>query len=231
MSGLLRNPIQTFLAGLLALLPLTLTLAAVIWVGSLVHTLLGPGSSLGQLLVSIGLTFATDEAAAYVLGFLVVILVIFVFGVLVQSGMKSRLQAIGDRVFRKVPLIGGLYDLSHRFISIFERQEDKDIKNMSPVWCFLGGNGGTAVLALLPSHEIVEINGRSYRAILVPTAPVPFGGGLLFVPAEWVQSAAFGVEAFTSIYVSMGVTAPHFARTLRETPSEEAFPGRAERRP
>jgi uncharacterized membrane protein len=226
MSSLFRNPLQTFLAGLLALLPLALTVAAVIWVGNLVHTLVGPGSSMGQLLVSIGLAFAMDEAGAYFLGFLVVILCIFVFGVLVQSGMKSRLQAMGDRVFRKVPFIGSLYDLSHRFISIFDRQEGKDIKNMSPVWCFFGGHGGTAVLALMPSDELVELNGRSYRAILVPTAPIPFGGGLLFVPAEWVLPAAFGVEAFTSVYVSMGVTAPHFARTRRDAESPEAFQGR-----
>jgi len=216
MSSLFRNPIQTFLAGLLALLPLVLTVAAVLWVGNLVHTFVGPGSSLGQVLVSIGLAFAMGEAAAYFFGFLVVILCIFVFGVLVQSGMQSRLQAVGDRVFRRVPFIGSFYDLSQRFISIFERQEGKDIKNMSPVWCFFGGEGGTAVLGLLPSDEPVELNGRLYRAILVPTAPIPIGGGLLFVPAEWVQPAAFGVEAFTSIYVSMGVTAPHFARMRRD---------------
>ena len=83
---------------------------------------------------------------------------------------------------------------------------------MSPIWCFSGGRGGTAVLALLPSHEPVTLDGRTYLAILVPTVPVPFGGGLLFVPAEWVDPAPFVVEASTSIYVSMGVSAPHFMR-------------------
>ena len=36
---------------------------------------------------------------------------------------------------------------------------------------------------------------------------VPVGGGLLFVPADWVRPADVGMEALTSIYVSMGVTA------------------------
>ncbi len=44
--------------------------------------------------------------------------------------------------------------------------------------------------------------------MLVPTAPVPIGGGLLFVPEEWLSPAARSVEAVTSLYVSMGVTAP-----------------------
>jgi uncharacterized membrane protein len=43
--------------------------------------------------------------------------------------------------------------------------------------------------------------------VIVPTAPVPVGGGLLFVPQEWVRPAEVGMEALTSIYVSMGVTA------------------------
>jgi uncharacterized membrane protein len=44
--------------------------------------------------------------------------------------------------------------------------------------------------------------------VLVPTAPVPVGGGLLFVPEDWVTPAGLSVEAVTSVYVSMGVTAP-----------------------
>jgi uncharacterized membrane protein len=35
---------------------------------------------------------------------------------------------------------------------------------------------------------------------------VPIGGGLLYVPQEWVTLAEIGVEGLTSIYVSMGVT-------------------------
>jgi uncharacterized membrane protein len=169
--------------------------------------------------VTIGFAFATDDIAAYILGFLSVTLCVFLFGVLVQSGMKSRVQALGDQVFRKVPLIGSLYHLTHRFVAIFERQEGADLKNMSPVWCFFGGREGVAVLALLPSRNPVILNGRSHHAILVPTAPVPFGGGLLFVPAEWIEPAPFGFEAFTSIYVSMGVTAPAFAAADHPTAS------------
>ena len=60
--------------------------------------------------------------------------------------------------------------------------------------------------------------GRPHLAVLIPTAPVPFGGGLLFVPAEWVVPAAVGAEALTSIYVSMGMTAPQFlAKPIRDS--------------
>ena len=79
---------------------------------------------------------------------------------------------------------------------------------MRPVWCFFGGGDGVAVLALQPTSEPVELEGRPHLAILVPTAPIPVGGGLLYVPAEWVKPANMGVDALTSIYVSMGLTPP-----------------------
>jgi uncharacterized membrane protein len=53
----------------------------------------------------------------------------------------------------------------------------------------------------------VWIGGRPYVGVIVPTAPVPVGGGLLFLPQAWVTPAAVGIEALTSIYVSMGITA------------------------
>ncbi len=54
----------------------------------------------------------------------------------------------------------------------------------------------------------MEIDGRRYFAVLVPTAPVPIGGGLLYVPVEWVKPADMGIEQLTEIYVSMGLTPP-----------------------
>jgi uncharacterized membrane protein len=78
---------------------------------------------------------------------------------------------------------------------------------MSPVWCFFGGKGA-AVLALAPSAQPIEIDGQSYLAVLVPTAPVPFGGALIYVPAPWVRPANIGVDKLTAIYVSMGITPP-----------------------
>ena len=67
------------------------------------------------------------------------------------------------------------------------------------------------LLGLAPSHDPVEIDGRQYFAVLVPTAPVPIGGGLLYVPVEWVKPANMGIDKLTEIYVSMGLTPPSSA--------------------
>jgi uncharacterized membrane protein len=210
MNTSIRTPARTFLAGLLAVLPIVLTLYIVIWVGNYLHQLAGPGSAMGDMLASIGLAFATDRFVAYLLGFLMVILFIYVLGLVVQSGLTKQLRVM-DRVVRRLPLVGSIYDLTNRFVGLFDQKEQADLKAMSPVWCFFGGEGGTAVLALMPNPEPVVLGGHRYHVILVPSAPVPFGGGLLYVPAHWVKPASFGVEALTRIYVTMGVSSPQSA--------------------
>ena len=81
---------------------------------------------------------------------------------------------------------------------------------MKAVFCFFGDKTGAGLLALLVSPEQFCINGRNFHIVIVPTAPVPVGGGLFFIPVEMVQPTDVSVEGLMSIYVSMGVSAPQF---------------------
>jgi uncharacterized membrane protein len=198
------------MAGLLAVLPVVLTVSVIVWVARLVDQFVGPGSVVGRLLVSIGLTVVETRMVAYAIGIGVVLCTIYVLGLFTETGFQRRLQAFMDSGLRRVPLVGSVYDLAHRFVGMLDRKEQADLQSMRPVWCFFGGEGGAAVLALLPTPEPIMLGGRQCHVVLVPTAPVPFGGGLFFVPVEWIKPASFGVEGLTSIYVSMGISAPQY---------------------
>lgn len=198
------------MAGLLAVLPVILTVSVIVWAASLADQFVGPGSTVGRLLVSIGITVVETRMVAYVIGIGVVLCAIYVLGLFAETGFQRRLQTFMDSGLRRVPLIGNVYDLAHRFVGMLDRKERADLQSMRPVWCFFGGEGGAAVLALLPTPEPVLLGGHQCHVVLVPTAPVPFGGGLFFVPVEWIKPASFGVEGLTSIYVSMGISAPQY---------------------
>ena len=197
----------TWLAGLLVLLPLALTLAVLAWALSLVNRLLGPGSIVGQLFAALGSPFASHPSLRYLFGTLMLLAGIYLLGLLAQSRLQRSLQALVARTLRRIPIVGAVYNLADRFVGLLDRKQDADLGAMRPVWCLFGGEG-VAVLALAPGAEPVVIDGRPYLAVMVPTAPVPFSGGLLYVPVDWVRPANIGVDALTSVYVSLGITPP-----------------------
>ena len=199
---------RTFIAGFLVLLPLAVTLAVIVWVGSLIFAYLGPGSAIGRILLSIGFNFSDSPAVAYALGAIVVIGLVYLFGLAVESRLESRIRSLLDSLMQRIPFVGNLYDVTRRFVAIMERRDEDGLKSMSPVWCCFGGEGGAAVLGLLPMPKPILIGGQNYHVVLVPSAPVPVGGALIYVPAAWVKPANIGVEALMSIYVSMGVASP-----------------------
>jgi len=200
----------TWLAGLLVLLPLALTAAVLAWTVGLVNGLVGPGTPVGRLFAALGYPFSANPGLAYLFGSLVVVTLIYLLGLVVRAGLQRPLRRLTDRTLRRIPIVGGVYNVADRFVGLLDQQKGSagDIGAMRPVWCFFGGDGGAGVLALAPSATPVEIDGRSYFAVLIRTAPVPFGGALLYVPSEWVRPANIGVDKLTAVYVSMGIQPP-----------------------
>lgn len=214
----LNSMLRTWLAGLLALLPLMVTVSLLAWVANLLNHYVGPSSLIGRIFAFFGQTFVKNPALEYLTGTLLLAGFIYLLGIVVQSRLKKPLAALVDRTVRRLPVIGSLYNLADRFVGLLDQKQDADIGAMSPVWCLFGGDG-VAVLALMPNPEPVEIEGREYQVILVPTAPVPIGGGLLYVPKDWIRPANIGVDKLTSIYVSMGITPPpNYAKAASAAP-------------
>jgi uncharacterized membrane protein len=194
----LKSVVTTWLTGLLALLPLALTLALLAWIFSLLNRLVGPSTLIGQVFAALGQPFSSNSYLAYLLGSLVLMASLYPLGMAVQLGLRRPLSWLIDRTLRRTPLIGNFYNLADRFVGLLDKSKNPDITTMAPVWCFFGGDGA-AVLALRPSSESIELEG---------TAPIPVGGGLLYVPEAWIRPADMGVDQLTSIYVSMGLTPP-----------------------
>lgn len=199
---------RIFLTGLIAALPLMLTIFVTAWLLSLLNQYLGPGSGFGRLLASIGIGTGTSEFASYLIGLGIIAAAIYALGLLVHSRLGGWVADIFDRLIRRIPLISNVYDLSHRFVSIVDTKNGDSLKGMSPCWCYFGGKPTAAVLALLPSKTPVMLGGEQYLAVLIPSAPVPFGGALVYVPAAWIEPAEGGIDELMSVYVSMGITPP-----------------------
>ncbi|MEM0905917.1 MAG: DUF502 domain-containing protein [Pseudomonadota bacterium] len=213
--------LRPMLTGLFAVLPLVITLMLVGWIASYVSTYLGPESSFGQSVARLG-AVVVDTNLAYVIGLAIVLGALYFIGLIVQSRLRRVWSTLVDETLGRIPLFGTIYKTITRFVQLLDRKDDVDVQSMSPVWCYFSDDRRTAVLGLMPTAETIEMEGSTYRVVMIPTAPVPFGGGLFFLPAEWVQPAPFGVEGLTNIYVSMGVTTPDYMRGLDKAKAEPA---------
>lgn len=210
--------LRVFATGLLAALPLAATIGVFWWAVSFIFSWLGPNSAIGRVFVAIGFGVSGSEIVGYLVGIGILLLLIFGLGVLVTTGLQRGIASLLQNVLQRIPLVGSVYDLARRLVGLFSQRKDGGMNSMNAVWCHFGGppgqrdpeghaQQGVAVLALLSTPEPVLIEGQPYLGVIIPTAPVPVGGGLLFVPQHWVRPAGMGIEAVTSIYVSMGITA------------------------
>jgi uncharacterized membrane protein len=152
---------------------------------------------------------------------MLVVVLVYVFGLLVERGLQRGIARWVNGVMLRIPVVRTFYDVAQKLVGLFARKEGDELQSMTPVWLHFGGKqtqadgsskAGTAVLGFLSTPQPVLISGQPYLGVLVPTAPVPVGGGLLYVPPDWVESADIGMEAVTSIYVSMGVTTDQYLK-------------------
>lgn len=198
--------VKYFLEGLFILLPLTITISAIAWLVSILTKQLGPNTVLGGYLKTLGIKIAGDSALAYSIGWLIVIVFIFLLGFVVDIGAKKYIKWSIDLIMKRLPLINKLYNISGQIVEMFNRDEQEEYKGMTVVYCFFGGEKGATFLALMPTKERYYIKDTEYNVILIPSAPVPVGGSMMLVPSSSIQPADISIEDFMQVYVSMGAS-------------------------
>ncbi|MDO5567249.1 MAG: DUF502 domain-containing protein [Planctomycetia bacterium] len=199
--------LRYFISGTVIVLPLVVTVAIVLWLSKFFITWLGPSTAFGKMLSNLGIKFVEGNSYAYIFGWLLVLVTLFLIGFFAEVVIRQAVIKWFDGLIQRIPLIGMIYGTTRKFTDLVKTQSKDELKSMSPVYCRFGSQGGgVLVLALMPSDDVYEIEGSKYRVVIVPTAPVPFGGGMFIVPIDDVFPAKMSIEALTSFYVSMGVT-------------------------
>src|SRR5207244_6646957 len=133
---------------------------------SFIYAYVGPDSTIGRILISIGFRLSDSPIAAYALGAIIVIGLIYLLGLSVESRLQSRVRLLIDSLMQRIPFVRNLYDVTQRFVAIMDRRDQDGLKSMSPDWCFFGGGGNAGVLKLLPMPKQILIGGDPYQTVL-----------------------------------------------------------------
>jgi uncharacterized membrane protein len=202
-----QTVVRYFVAGVFAILPLVVTVAIVGWVSGFLAGFVGPGTAVGKALSTVGVSVGHNSTLSYVIGWLVVLLAILGGGMVVELGAKKYVSGLMQRLFGRLPLIGSVYRTSQQLVEMLDTSNKDAMQGMSAVYCRFSKEPGPTILALLVSPQRYRIGDRDYLIIIIPTAPVPFGGAMMLFPVEQIEPAGLSVDALMSVYVSMGVTA------------------------
>ncbi len=181
-----------FISGLVAILPIALSL----WILGYVFKLLD--STFGEpLLRLIGYRVPG-------LGLVLSLLFIFLLGMVVSNVVGRRVAKWIDRIFERIPVLKIVYlpikDIMNNFT-------DKKSNNFKQAVLVEYPRQGIQSVGFI-TRENVFIDGENKTIVFIPTTPNPTSGFIIYVAAGDYQLLDIPVEAALRTIISLGTLAP-----------------------
>jgi uncharacterized membrane protein len=194
-----KNKIKRyFITGLVAILPIGLT-AAVIWF--LIQKI---GGFFGRYFTEISLFSNISKPLSSLLGFIAVIIGIYLTGFLTSSFMGRWFINALDKIMAKLPFVKGLYNAIRQLVNaiMIDHSAFSQVVIIKYPW------ENTYTLAFLTSEDKWEIGGKEYFNVFLPTSPNPTSGYYLIYPASEVIKTKISIQDGFKIITSGGVILP-----------------------
>jgi uncharacterized membrane protein len=204
---MLKKVAGPFVTGLVFLAPVLLTIVILQWLSGYVVAALGPGTLIGGALARGGMLLTSTPELAFITGLGLAALFVWALGLLVQTQARARLEGGLDSLMGRIPVLGGFYRPLAQMVRMIGGAPGGELQGMAPVSVRFGDD--TEVLALLAAPQVFDMGDGPRHLVLLPTAPVPIGGALVFVAVDRVRRVSgIGVDDLAKFYVSMGTVAP-----------------------
>ena len=203
--------IRTFLAGLIFLLPVVLTVVIIQWLIQWVRDSLGPETFLGSIMTRGGRIFlgAEYDLFSFWAGLSIALIGIWLAGVIVTWQARRRIDSTFDAALARVPLFRAVYRPVARVVRMISSKNPEEFAGMSVVICRFGGKQSVDVLALLASPATYLIGGERRKMVYLPSSPLPMTGALVLASEETVIPVPeMQPESLMKVYFSLGSLGP-----------------------
>lgn len=206
--GILNRLRAYFLAGVLILAPIAITLALAFWLIDFVDSRIvplipaqwNPDTYLKDTLgVEIGLPG---------LGVLVLLIVITLIGWITAGYLGRLLVRIGENVVARMPVVRSIYGAIKQIFETVLRNQSSSFRQAVLVEYPRRGLWTIAFVTGETEGEVQNLIKEDVLNIYVPTTPNPTSGFLLFVPREDVVMLDMSVEDAFKLIVSTGIVTP-----------------------
>jgi len=188
-----------FLTGLVVMLPILLT-AYLLW-----FLFSWSGQIFGQLLVYVPYLQDIPQLVRLLMGFALLMLVIYVVGFLASHLIGRRLLNVWDNFISRVPLARLVYGTTKQFTDNFFSNRFAFRQVVAVEY----PRPGTYALGFLTSDQTWEMeNGTTVHTVYLPNTPNPTGGRIMLVPPRRLLRVKMSVEEALKLIVSGGMVSP-----------------------
>jgi len=214
---LLRRLRDTFISGLLAIIPVGATFYILWFIYHLIDGLVGRETPFG--------TMVKTALGRWIPGmgiYMTVILVLLV-GFVTRNFLGRTLHYYMERIFFSVPGIRKMYSTLKQFTTALL---DRDTSSFQKVVMFEYPKEGINVIGLVTNEELGRLQEATEEECLlvyVPTAPNPLSGMMLIVPEREVTYLDMPVEDALSMVISSGSALPESLQTVNKEAKRPRF--------
>lgn len=195
-----------FLTGLVVLIPLVLTIY-IIW--KLFYAIDG---LLRGLVTNVLERFGIPISSVG-LGFITVILLILLTGLIAKNYFGRKLIQLGELIFAKIPLINRIYRAIQQISNAFFSERREVFKKAVLIEYPRKGVYSLGFLTQDTKGEVQERLDQDMLSVFLPTTPNPTSGFLLFVPKRDVIELSMSIEEALKLVISGGVITPDGVRS------------------
>lgn len=201
---------RTFLAGLLTVVPLLLTISVSVWLFDLVTDLvpallrLIPGTAVRDLLERPG-----SILLARLLGLGLVVLGVYLVGLFTKTMIVRQALVAGERLVERLPLVGTVYSTVKQMGNALFRADGEGMFQKVVLieyprrHCYV-----VAFLTAEGAEELKAKTGEDLVSVFVPTTPNPTSGFLLMLPRPSVTVLDMTVTEGMRLVISGGAVFP-----------------------
>ena len=190
-----------FIAGLLVIVPLVITLGVLNWIiGTLDQTLAilpeawQPDKLLGMHIPGFGV--------------ILTLLILLVVGGIASNFIGRKLVGWGDSLVRRIPVVRSIYSSVKQVSDTVFSDSGNAFRKAVLVQWPREGVWTVAFVTGTPNGEVAALLRDDYVSVFVPTTPNPTGGYFVLVRKSECIELDMSVDAALKYIVSMGVVAP-----------------------
>jgi uncharacterized membrane protein len=193
---------RDFLAGLLVLVPVGLTIVVVRWIISVMD---------GLLVRMLPLKWQPEQLLGFHvpgLGIALTVLLIFFTGLLATNYFGHKLVKASEQLVCRIPLVKGIYSLFKQVTDTVFSSERQGFRKVVLIEYPRKGIWSIGFVTGTSEGEIQRITNRRVINVFMPTTPNPTSGYYILVPEEDAQVLGMSVEEAFKLIVSGGMVSP-----------------------